>query len=93
VVAYVPRNQIQLNDFLHREASAPVLYLMGDRDHMFLPMVMDLVRKQINSTLKVIRNSGHCCNLEQPDAFNRMSILFIKHIAERQKGTVELAGS
>lgn len=74
----------QLNDFLHREASAPVLYLMGDRDHMFLPMVMDVVRKHINSTLKVIRNSGHCCNLDQPDVFNRASILFIKRIAERK---------
>ena len=75
----------QLNEFLHREASAPVLYLMGDRDHMFLPLVMDVVRRHINSTLKIIRNSGHCCNLEQPDAFNRMSILFIKRIAESKR--------
>lgn len=80
----------QLNDFLHREASVPVLYLMGDRDHMFLPMVMDLVRKQFNSTLKVIRNSGHCCNLEQPDVFNRMSILFIKRIAERRDDQIQM---
>jgi len=77
--------KLQLNEFLHREASAPVLYLMGDRDHMFLPMVMDVVRKHFNSTLKIIRNSGHCCNLEQPDAFNRMSILFIKRIAEAKR--------
>ena len=74
----------QLNDFLLREASAPVLYLMGDRDHMFLPMVKDLVRRNINSTLNVIGNSGHCCNLEQPDVFNRISILFIKRVAERK---------
>lgn len=80
----------QLNDFLHREASVPVLYLMGDRDHMFLPMVMDLVRKQFNSTLKVIRNSGHCCNLEQPDVFNRMSIHFIKRIAERREDQIQM---
>ncbi len=77
--------KLHLNEFLHREASAPVLYLMGDRDHMFLPMVMDVVRKHFNSTLKIIRNSGHCCNLEQPDAFNRMSILFIKRIAEAKR--------
>jgi len=77
--------KLHLNEFLHREASAPVLYLMGDRDHMFLPMVMDVVRKHFNSTLKIIRNSGHCCNLEQPDAFNRMSILFIKRVAEAKR--------
>ncbi len=68
----------QLNDFIHREASAPVLYLMGERDHMFLPMVMDLARRHINSKLEIIRNSGHCCNLDQPDVFNQLSILFIK---------------
>ena len=74
----------QLNEFINREASAPVLYVMGDRDHMFLPMVMDVVRKHINSTLRVIRDSGHCCNLDQPDVFNRESILFIKRHAERK---------
>lgn len=75
--------KLQLNEFLHREASAPVLYLMGDRDHMFLPMVMDVVRKHINSTLKVIRNSGHCCNLDQPEDFNATAIHYIKRIAEK----------
>lgn len=68
----------QLNEFIVREASAPVLYLMGERDHMFLPLVSKLTRLHLNSRLKVIRNSGHCCNLDQPDAFNRLSILFIK---------------
>jgi pimeloyl-ACP methyl ester carboxylesterase len=72
----------QLNEFLHREASAPVLYLMGDRDHMFLPMVIDIARKHFNSSLRIIRNSGHCCNLEQPDDFNNIAIHYIKRIAE-----------
>lgn len=71
----------QLNEFIHSEASAPVLYVMGDRDHMFLPMVMEVVRKHINSTLRIIGDSGHCCNLDQPDIFNRESILFIKRHA------------
>lgn len=82
----------QLNEYLHREASAPVLYLMGDRDHMFLPMVMDLVRRHINSSLEIIRNSGHCCNLEQPDAFNNSSILFIKrHSRNRQMNSLQMS--
>jgi pimeloyl-ACP methyl ester carboxylesterase len=81
--------KLQLNEFLHREASAPVLYLMGDRDHMFLPMVTDLVRRHINSRLEIIRNSGHCCNLEQPAVFNRLSILFIKnHAREKSKSVI-----
>jgi len=67
-----------LNEFLYREPSAPVLYLMGDGDHMFLPMVSDLVKKQINAKLEIIKNSGHCCNLDQAGVFNEISIHFIK---------------
>lgn len=66
-----------LQEFLMREASAPVLYLMGDRDHMFLPMVSDLVKRHFNSRLEIIRNSGHVCNLDQPEVFNEQSIRFI----------------
>ena len=70
-----------LKEFLVKEASAPVLYIMGERDHMFLPMVTDLVKKHINSKLEVIRNSGHVCNIDQPDVFNQRSIQFIKSIS------------
>lgn len=68
-----------LNEFIRREPSAPVLYLMGDGDHMFLPMVTDLVKRQVNSKLEIIKNSGHCCNLDQARLFNEISILFINN--------------
>ena len=71
-----------LQEFLVKEASAPVLYLMGERDHMFLPMVSDLVKKHFNSHLEVIKNSGHVCNIDQPEIFNQRSIQFIKSISE-----------
>jgi pimeloyl-ACP methyl ester carboxylesterase len=74
-----------LNEFLHREASAPVLYLMGDSDHMFLPMVTDLVKKHLNSKLEIIKNSGHCCNLDQAGLFNEISIHFIKRNSGKQE--------
>lgn len=67
-----------LNDFFYKEPSAPVLYLMGDGDHMFLPMVADLVKRQVNAKLEIIKNSGHCCNLDQSGIFNEISIHFIK---------------
>lgn len=67
-----------LNEFIRREASAPVLYLMGDSDHMFLPMVSSLVKSQVNSKLEIIRNAGHCCNLDQAGRFNELCIRFIK---------------
>lgn len=77
-------NEIKTNlqEFLVKEASAPVLYLMGERDHMFLPMVDNLVKKHMNSKLEVIDNSGHVCNVDQPEAFNQRSIQFIKSVSE-----------
>ena len=72
-----------LQEFLIKEASVPVLYIMGERDHMFLPMVANLVKKHFNSQLEVIRNSGHVCNLDQPEEFNERSIQFIKSISGR----------
>ena len=70
-----------LQEFLKIEASAPVLYVMGERDHMFLPMVSNLVKKHLNSKLEVIQNSGHVCNIDQPEIFNERSIQFIKSIS------------
>jgi len=74
-----------LQGFIIQEASAPVLYLMGDRDHMFLPMVSNLVEKHFNSKLEVINNSGHVCNVDQPEAFNECSIRFIKNIVSKNR--------
>lgn len=73
-----------LNEFIQKEASAPVLYLMGDGDHMFLPMVTELVKKHINSTMEVIRNAGHCCNLDQASVFNKISIDFIRSNSQKK---------
>ena len=70
-----------LQEFLIKEASAPVLYLMGDRDHMFLPTVANLVKQHFNSRLEVINNSGHVCNIDQPEVFNQRCIQFIKSIS------------
>lgn len=74
-----------LNEFIRREPSAPVLYLMGDGDHMFLPMVTDLVKRQLNAKLEIIKNSGHCCNLDQANIFNEISILFIKRNSDTKE--------
>ena len=71
-----------LGEFLRKEASAPVLYLMGEQDHMFLPMVSRLVKEHFNSQLEIIRNSGHVCILDQPEIFNQRSSRFIKSISE-----------
>ena len=65
---------------------------MGERDHMFLPMVTNLVKKHFNSQLGVIQNSGHVCNLDQPEEFNERSIQFIKSIVSSGRQSVLCKG-
>jgi pimeloyl-ACP methyl ester carboxylesterase len=83
-----------LRFFEEKEADVPTLYLMGDEDHMFLPPVRALVARHGNSTLQVIEDSGHVCNVDQPNIFNRMAIDFIKGIASgpssRRRATPEV---
>jgi pimeloyl-ACP methyl ester carboxylesterase len=67
-----------LRYFKEREVKSPMLYVMGSEDHMFLPPVKSIVRDHKNSTLKVIENCGHVCNVERPGAFNRLSIEYLK---------------
>ena len=67
-----------LRYFNEKDVKLPTLYLMGDQDYMFLPQVMALVKKHEFSRLSIIENSGHVCNVEQPEVFNRLSIEFIK---------------
>lgn len=69
-----------LRYFNENDTKLPTLYLMGDEDYMFLPQVMQLVQQHSTSTLQVIPNCGHVCNVEQPEMFNNSAIQFIaKH--------------
>lgn len=66
-----------LRYFNENDTKLPTLYLMGDEDYMFLPQVMNLVKIHTTSTLQIIPNSGHVCNVEQPELFNQWAIDFI----------------
>lgn len=66
-----------LKYFNENDTKLPTLYLMGDEDYMFLPQVMELVRKHTTSQLTIIANSGHVCNVEQPELFNQYAMQFI----------------
>ncbi len=64
--------------FEEKELDVPVLYLMGEEDHMFLPSVRALIERHRNAFLRVIEGAGHVCNVERPGLFNRYAISFIK---------------
>ncbi|ABU70547.1 alpha/beta fold hydrolase [Vibrio campbellii] len=64
--------------FKERELPIPTLYLMGDRDYMFIKPVKEMVAVHKLSVLREIPDCGHVCNVERPDDFNQHSIEFIK---------------
>lgn len=64
--------------FKEKELPIPTLYLMGDRDYMFIKPVKDMVAKHSRSELTEIADCGHVCNVERPEEFNQHSIAFIQ---------------
>ncbi len=70
-----------LKFFREKDLGIPTLYLMGDEDHMFLPGVKQVVGWHRKAWLEIIRQSGHVCNVDQPEDFNRISIDFIRRIS------------
>ncbi len=64
--------------FKERELPIPTLYLMGERDYMFIKPVKEMVEVHRHSQLLEIPDCGHVCNVERPDEFNQHSIAFIK---------------
>lgn len=70
-----------LKYFSERELPIPMLYIMGDQDHLFLPPVRKLVRDHKLSMLKIIEECGHVCNVDAPNIFNEHAIRFIKQLS------------
>jgi pimeloyl-ACP methyl ester carboxylesterase len=70
-----------LKYFTEKPIPIPILYLMGEEDHMFLPFIKKLVPSQPSSQLVVVPNSGHVCNVDQPEYFNQQSIRFIHEVS------------
>ncbi|HEV2148448.1 MAG TPA: alpha/beta fold hydrolase [Longimicrobiaceae bacterium] len=66
-----------LRFFEEKELPVPTLYLMGDEDHMFLPPVRRIAARHRYSLLRVLEDSGHVCNVDQADLFNRHAIDFM----------------
>ncbi len=66
--------------FRQVELNIPTLYIMGEEDYMFLPVVQEVVNNHKKSSkLQIIENCGHVVNVEQPEIFNELSISFLKH--------------
>lgn len=67
----------RLLKFNERDTHIPTLYIMGEEDYMFLQSVKEIVRTHTKSDLIVLENSGHVCNVDQPQQFNERSLQFL----------------
>jgi pimeloyl-ACP methyl ester carboxylesterase len=66
--------------FRQKELNIPKLYVMGEKDYMFLPIVKKVVTQLINSSkLFVIEQCGHVVNIEKAHQFNNCVLNFIKN--------------
>ncbi len=64
--------------FTEVDPGKPVLYVMGDQDHLFLQPVRKLVSQFKNHSLNVVEQCGHVVNIEKAHIFNEVSIRFLK---------------
>lgn len=65
--------------FRQKELNIPTLYVMGDQDYMFLPIVRQVVNQHISSSkLFVIEQCGHVVNIEKAKQFNEGVLDFLK---------------
>ncbi|WP_078381197.1 alpha/beta fold hydrolase [Sutcliffiella halmapala] len=66
------------------ENKIPKLYISGSEDHMFLSNTQNYIKNEANSTIEVIDNCGHVCNIEESDIFNDFAISFMKRVDKVQ---------
>ena len=66
--------------FRQVELNIPTLYVMGQEDYMFLPIVKKVVEKHYKtSQLIILENCGHVVNVEQPAIFNSKVLSFLQN--------------
>ena len=73
----------RLKFFRQQPSLVPTLYVMGEKDHMFLPSVKEVVMNDQLASLVVVANSGHVVNVDAAHDFNSTVITFIKGLANK----------
>lgn len=73
-----------LRQFESRDPGVPTLYIMGDEDHMFLPGARAVAAKHPSASIHVMERCGHVCTVQRPEAFNRVSLEFLREGARAE---------
>lgn len=67
----------QLKNSFNRAIQTPFLVVMGSEDHVFLKPAQEYAQKYRNTLIKVIKKSGHVCNIERAKEFNEAVLHFL----------------
>lgn len=67
-----------LRFFRAKDIAIPTLYIMGEQDYLFLPIIEKIVKIHKKSLLFVIPECGHVVNVERHEVFNHNAIRFIQ---------------
>ncbi len=69
-----------LKQFWNQKIDFPVLAVMGSADYVFLQPAMEFASKNSKVDVEIIPGAGHICNIDAPDAFNRISLNFLRKL-------------
>lgn len=67
-----------LRFFRAKDINIPTLYIMGEQDYLFLPIIEKLVKIHKRAILSIIPECGHVVNVERHEVFNKSAIKFIQ---------------
>jgi pimeloyl-ACP methyl ester carboxylesterase len=60
------------------ELPVPTVYIMGEEDYMFLPQVKAMLKQHTQySSLIVVPDAGHICNIDNAAEFNRVALEYL----------------
>jgi pimeloyl-ACP methyl ester carboxylesterase len=74
------RMTAKLRKMEENDVGIPILYVMGEYDHLFLEPIRQRVSKFTNQSLAVVEKCGHVVNIEKAGQFNDLSISFIREL-------------
>jgi pimeloyl-ACP methyl ester carboxylesterase len=62
------------------DIKAPVLIVIGEKDEPFMAGSQYMANKIPNARLEIIPDAGHASNMDQPEAFNRVVLEFLRSL-------------
>jgi len=76
-----------LRFFRTKDIDIPTLYIMGEQDYLFLPIIEKIVNIHKKAWLHIIPQCGHVVNVEKHQVFNKKAIDFIQNINKENNNT------